>query len=834
MSHVEKRNKADDPLQPGAAKNEFLEVPLYNWPVDFSKNLDRRACMLRQSQPSRRIKSSLLMTAAVSLLAAQPRTDAVMSHVATGVPVLKAYLLTPQQEACFSRTDGQKTFFWNAWDQNAQLDRAVVQGKQDNLCWGPVPNNTDDCEISVKAAYGSRGVYLLFEVKDNVWLGFVDVIDYVNDAVEVYTEQHSSSDLYNNPTLFKAIDISQLTETYMQLQIRFGGTDPVQQFSYNYYNPASVGSPLTNPPIFVLYNRNITFDEAEQAYGLKVELLPVIAGSENIRKQEWLIPWGIWGGPNGTPLSTNPAPGTKLAFTFGYNDKDLVDEPLASAIRWKNAAEPYTTGTKSDGTTTTVDSWGDMEFTSSLNNAMAIYSSWDPNYTGCGQPASNPPRFTSTPPTTATEDVAYTYNLIAVDPDAGDVVSFDLVSGPAGMAVSYSMLSWVPTNAQVGLNPVTVRARDNHGAYVDQSFQISVANTNDAPVITSIAPTSATAGAQYRYQVVASDPDVGDVLTYSLEISPAGMTISSSGLITWTPAAQSANACRVRVADRAGAYVNQSFTIAVGPANHAPVISTVTLKAAAEDIPYRDTLHATDSDGNQVYWLKIAGSDSLSIDLNTGIISWTPRQTNVGNNTVRFRATDGVLSDTATYTLQVAFINDPPIIQTRLPDTVFTDSLYSIPLIAIDEEGAALQWAFIKKPVGTQFVAANLVWAPCLTRTSKDTIGITVSDGNSLDTLMAIVTVTARKVSVIRMRAFKIPARLTIESMGTGLMIGVPEQAGNGARLEVIAASGRIVQSLAFLKAGYFQIDLGKNVHGLHLVRITMGGETLIRRIFLP
>jgi hypothetical protein len=55
-----------------------------------------------------------------------------------------------------------------------------------------------------------------------------------------------------------------------------------------------------------------------------------------------------------------------------------------------------------------------------------------------------------------------------------------------------------------------------------------------APVITSTAGTSVTAGETYTYTVTATDED-GDVLTYKLSNEPAGMTISGTE-ITWTPA----------------------------------------------------------------------------------------------------------------------------------------------------------------------------------------------------------------------------------------------------------------------------------------------------------
>ena len=59
---------------------------------------------------------------------------------------------------------------------------------------------------------------------------------------------------------------------------------------------------------------------------------------------------------------------------------------------------------------------------------------------------------------------------------------------------------------------------------------------NRPPAITTTAPTAATVGQLYSYDVDASDPDAGDLLTFSLDIFPAGMIVNSStGLIEWTP-----------------------------------------------------------------------------------------------------------------------------------------------------------------------------------------------------------------------------------------------------------------------------------------------------------
>jgi VCBS repeat-containing protein len=95
---------------------------------------------------------------------------------------------------------------------------------------------------------------------------------------------------------------------------------------------------------------------------------------------------------------------------------------------------------------------------------------------------------------------------------------------------------------------------------------ITIDPVNDMPTITSLPPTTATAGTRYTYGVNAVDPDPGDVLTFSLQTFPAGMTINAAtGLIEWTPTAAQAGTqtVTVRVTDLAGSFKEQTFTITV-------------------------------------------------------------------------------------------------------------------------------------------------------------------------------------------------------------------------------------------------------------------------------
>ncbi|MBL1263404.1 PKD domain-containing protein [Methylomicrobium sp. RS1] len=115
---------------------------------------------------------------------------------------------------------------------------------------------------------------------------------------------------------------------------------------------------------------------------------------------------------------------------------------------------------------------------------------------------------------------------------------------------------------------------------------VSVADpVNQAPRITAQPLTTATIGADYRYDVDASDAD-GDTLTYSLAVYPASMTIDAqSGLIAWTPAAGQAGvqSVNVAVADAKGGSDSQSYMLTVAPTDFISVPNLVNLSRTAAE-----------------------------------------------------------------------------------------------------------------------------------------------------------------------------------------------------------------------------------------------------------
>jgi hypothetical protein len=133
-------------------------------------------------------------------------------------------------------------------------------------------------------------------------------------------------------------------------------------------------------------------------------------------------------------------------------------------------------------------------------------------------------------------NVDYRYEVKASDID-GDVLEYSLMTKPAGMSIDAvtGIISWKPALSQVGLTKVVVNVSDG-SLFAIQSFDITVTGpASHKPFIETILGQNVTVGELFSYQVIASDEDAGDVLSYTLEGNPSGMQISSTGLITWTP-----------------------------------------------------------------------------------------------------------------------------------------------------------------------------------------------------------------------------------------------------------------------------------------------------------
>lgn len=222
----------------------------------------------------------------------------------------------------------------------------------------------------------------------------------------------------------------------------------------------------------------------------------------------------------------------------------------------------------------------------------------------------SPPVISSTAPTSTCSTRPYSYQVIATDPNFGDLLTYSLPTAPAGMTINAAtgLIQWTPSAGQIGSHSVTVRVVDLGNNQAEQNFTVNVAATpatNTAPTITSTAPTAGVVSLLYTYQAAATDPDPCETLAWSLDVAPAGMTINSAtGLIQWTPsAAQTGNQnVTVRARDFSGASSTQSFIINVGPPDNTPPVVAIASPAAGSTLSADVPVIGSVSDANLQSW----------------------------------------------------------------------------------------------------------------------------------------------------------------------------------------------------------------------------------------
>jgi len=146
------------------------------------------------------------------------------------------------------------------------------------------------------------------------------------------------------------------------------------------------------------------------------------------------------------------------------------------------------------------------------------------------------PVIISEPTITATENNQYSYQLEVNDPN-GDSLTYFLVLSPEGMNINSKngLISWTPTNNQVGIHQIIVEISDSKQS-VTQSFEIEVSNVNNPPQIFSYSPANIdikiNEGNSVKFEVQAHDIDLNTTLSYQWLLSGkkvSSFTVSGDG-----------------------------------------------------------------------------------------------------------------------------------------------------------------------------------------------------------------------------------------------------------------------------------------------------------------
>ncbi len=201
--------------------------------------------------------------------------------------------------------------------------------------------------------------------------------------------------------------------------------------------------------------------------------------------------------------------------------------------------------------------------------------------------------------------------------------TFTVVSGtlPAGLTLgSNGTITGTATTA--GSYPVTLRITDSTGASATTAVTFVVKAASPITITTSVLPTAAT-GSMFTYTLVAS----GGTAPYTFTLAsgstlPAGLSLTTSGVLMGTPTANGNSTFTVNVKDANGATGSRSLTLAVG--GDALRIPNATLSNGTVGTAYNLTL--SPAGGTAPYTVTVVGGSlpaGLSLS-SAGVFSGTP------------------------------------------------------------------------------------------------------------------------------------------------------------------------------------------------------------------
>ncbi|MEK7395294.1 MAG: putative Ig domain-containing protein, partial [Fibrobacterota bacterium] len=381
----------------------------------------------------------------------------------------------------------------------------------------------------------------------------------------------------------------------------------------------------------------------------------------------------------------------------------------------------------------------------------------DQSFTITVADVNNSPTFTSSGVTAAIKNAPYTYNITVSDGD-GNALTVTAPTKPAWLSFTdngdgTATLSGTPLIGDLGANSVVLRVNDGT-VDVDQSFTVTVMNSNTAPSFTSSGVTTGTENVAYSYSITTTDID-GNSLVITAPTKPAWLSITDNGdgtaTLSGTPANANVGANNVvlRVGDGL-VDVDQSFTITIADVNNAPAFTSSGVTTGTENVVYTYNITTSDADGNartitaptKPAWLSITDNGN-----GTATLTGTPLHANTGANNVTIRVNDGTVNTDQSFTITVTDVNNTPAFTSSGVTTGTENALYTYNITTSDGDGDTRTITAPTKPSWLSITdngngTATLTGTPVNANTGVNNVTIRVNDGTATTDQSFTITVT--------------------------------------------------------------------------------------------
>jgi hypothetical protein len=257
--------------------------------------------------------------------------------------------------------------------------------------------------------------------------------------------------------------------------------------------------------------------------------------------------------------------------------------------------------------------------------------------------------------------------------------TLDAISVAAGMSIDANTgsFAWIPSEAQNGVHTVTITVTDDGTLSDSETFTITVAEVNVAP-IGSDTTINATEDTLYSGTLPVATDAEGDTVTYAFETDAGNGTadVNSDGSFTYTPDPNTngPDSFTYNLSDGNGGSNTYTVDVHVAAVRDAPTVTSSAVTTATEDTAYSYTIITNDVDGNALTITAPTLPDWLTLVDNgdgTATLFGTPTNVEVGDQSVVLEISDGVLTYTQNFTLNVSgATNDPTVVDPDFGDII--------------------------------------------------------------------------------------------------------------------------------------------------------------------
>ncbi len=263
---------------------------------------------------------------------------------------------------------------------------------------------------------------------------------------------------------------------------------------------------------------------------------------------------------------------------------------------------------------------------------------------------------------------------------------------------------------------------------------ITINAVNDSPTVTSAAYSY---NEDYTATIFPQKSDVErDALTLQVLTQPllGQVTVSGDALI-FTPAANAygQDSFTFTASDGKASSAPGTISLTINPVNDAPTIQNQNV-TTNEDVSIAINLSASDVDEDALTAIVGYASGHGTVSLNGTVATYTPNPNYYGDDSFTYRAYDGTAysNDTATVTIVVNGVNDPPTVEDAFLEVSEGKSAI-VTLTGTDVEGLALSFSIAEAPDhGTASITGNtLTYSADQGFVGEDSLLFVASDGET-------------------------------------------------------------------------------------------------------